>query len=288
MAKQDKGVWQIELFPEFYEFFVKENDLLRRLIEHQHNELGHLKDTRLDQLYLLLASIYSCSSAILTLLKNLAFLNDCYMLSRAFLERIINYLYLLSCGEEEFHKFVMYNKYRQVRSFDCELKAGQYTAKLKHTSSAEIASSSEFKKIVDMFTSRKGKPINRWTSRSIPKRLESITNLGKVDIRYLLISVLSIYEDASEALHGTIYGSAFQFGTLQEKHETRSDFIRSVHGNASVLCVQLGTSLHTTFKAFTEISDIHKFLQESDKNMANLSSTLKKINNPPKPNITVQ
>lgn len=287
MKKQNKVPWQVKLYPKVYNYFASESDLLRRLIEHQHSETKHIKDTRTDQLYLLLASIYSCSSAILTLLKNLAYLNECYMLSRALLERVINYLYLLCCEEEEFKKFIMYNKYRQVRALDREVKVGEHIARIKMSVPVNYDLNPELQEALDMFTSKKGKMINKWTPLSILERLDRIANLGKFDIRYLLVSNLSIYQDASEALHGSIYGFTFQFGTTKGKREDPANFVESVHGNACVLCVQLGTCLHTLFESYNKTIEIDKLFQESRRNTTTLSSTLDKTGIRSKPGITL-
>ena len=63
---------------------------------------------------------------------------------------------------------------------------------------------------VAKFTSDSGREKTRWTNVSLPNRAAVIE--AKLSGTGLFISLLTIYGDASEALHGTLYGAIFHLG----------------------------------------------------------------------------
>jgi len=71
----------------------------------------------------------------------------------------------------------------------------------------------ELKKAVDLFTSKKSKkPLTRWSKTSIEERLSLIDSKKVTKIEPLMILYDYIYDDSSEAIHGTIYGCQFHYG----------------------------------------------------------------------------
>jgi hypothetical protein len=84
---------------ELHKLFVKQLLLLERLYKYQFEQLAHMDETRLGSLYLLLFSMTYTGAAISILAERMqaeeCLINECYMLARSLLERIINYLYRL-------------------------------------------------------------------------------------------------------------------------------------------------------------------------------------------------
>jgi len=84
-------------------------------------------------------------------------LNECYILARSFLERLINYTYLLSCDEEEYSRYLAYTKQKAYRVLDRSFTAGDSKVELTWSGSIDLEKEPELKKAVDMFTSETGK-----------------------------------------------------------------------------------------------------------------------------------
>jgi hypothetical protein len=142
--------------------------------------------------------------------------------------------------------------------------------------SIDLDNAPELKKSIDMFTGKTGKPKTRWTSRNLSNMLESIEHNGKIEIGYLMFAVLHIYDDASEAIHGTLYGSLFHIGIYTgQKLSSKSELKETWNGNFSALFLALGCCVHTLVKAFHKVSDIENILSESTNNLNEISKVMK-------------
>lgn len=260
---------------EFHRLYVKQIVLLESLYKYQFEKLGHLDDTRLGSLYLLLFSMTYTGSAISILAGRMqaegCLITECYMLARSLIERIINYLYLLYCDEKEYKKFLQYTKQKGVRVLNRSFTVGEIEVALRISEQVDFKYNSEIAEAVEQFTSKRGKPITRWTKSSISDMLETIKNKGNVDIRYLMLAVLGIYDDASEALHGTIYGATFHIGHYFNRiPKSKNELKKNINGQFSTLFLMLCTSIHTLIIGFNKNAGIEEILRESKKNIKSI------------------
>lgn len=139
-------------------------------------------------------------------------LNQCYIISRAFLERLINYCYLQVCDESELNAYLSYSKNKAARNLSREIHAeGELKAKIEYGEGKYILPE-DMEEAVKQFASTKGKEITRWTKVSLPDRANMVDKKAKRSA--LFMHLLTIYSDASEAIHGTIYGSLFHLGAF--------------------------------------------------------------------------
>lgn len=258
---------------ELHSFFTKQISLLESLYKYQFNKLTHLDNTRLDSLYLLLFSMTYTGAAISILAERMqreeCLINECYMLARSLLERIITYIYVLYCDEKEYKRFLQYTKQKGVRVLNRSFTVGEMKVAIGLTQSVKIESDSETAEAIKLFTSKKGRPITRWTKCSISEMLEVIKDKGEIDIQYLMLATLGIYDDASEALHGTIYGTTFHMGHYFNEVPTSINKLKeNINGQFSTLFLMLGTSIHTLILGFDKNSDIEEILQKSKENLA--------------------
>jgi hypothetical protein len=246
-----------EFREELYKSYNDQLLLLERLYKYQFEELDHLDDTRLGSLYLLLFSMTYTGSSISYLAEGMraenCFINECYMLARSLIERIINYLYLLYCEEEEYKSYLQYTKQKGFRVLNRSFTVGDSEVALKTSESINLEGYPEIAEAVERFTSKKGKTITRWTKSSISDMLETIKTKGNIDIRYLMLAVLDIYDDASEALHGTIYGATFHIGHYYGKlPKSKEELKESINRQLSSLFLMLSTSIHTLITGFND------------------------------------
>ncbi|MEQ4659612.1 DUF5677 domain-containing protein [Providencia manganoxydans] len=187
-------------------------ECLNTHLEHLVENLEIVRNTNNDRvvkLYPLYASIIE-DAISLDILTKYSRLNQCYIISRALLERVINYCYLLYASNEEYESFVDYTKNKAARSLSRKIELDGVKKVSVDFANGYYELPEDYKRAVDKFTSKNGKEIPRWTSLNIDKRA---CFLDEKSGKNLLLHVLMIYGDASEALHGTLYGALFHLGT---------------------------------------------------------------------------
>lgn len=260
---------------ELHKVYVKQLLLVERLYKYQFEKLSHLDNTRLGSLYLLLFSMTYTGAAISILAGRMqteeCLINECYMLARSLLERIINYLYLLYCDEKEYERFLQYEKQKSFRVLNRTFNVGELKVTLGLSEPINLEGYPDVAEAVKQYTSKSGKIKTHWTETSISKMLETIKNEGKIDIRYLMFAVLGIYDDASEALHGTIYGTTFQIGHYYGKvPKSKDDLKENINGLFSNLFLMLCTSIHTLVIGFNKNASVEEILKESKQNIESI------------------
>lgn len=164
---------------------------------------------RIARLHALFASIIEDAISI-RLLGEAARLNQAYIISRALLERLTNFCFLQLCTEAEFSNYVDYSLNKVGRRLDRNIEAnGQEKARIA-LQGGDFELPPEIAAAVAKFTSERGRQKTRWTDVSLPDRAAVVE--AKLGGTGLFMSLLMIYADASEALHGTLYGAAFHLG----------------------------------------------------------------------------
>lgn len=275
--KSQKEFGSDKVTKRFFNFFNSQFALLEKLYQHQFTNLKHLDDARLGELYPLLFSIWHTGTSISLLAMHLH-VSECYILARALLEKIINYTYLLSCDEQEYLLYVEYTKQKAYRVLDRSFTSGETKVHLRWSGSINLEEYPELKKTVDQFTSARGKPKTRWTSKNLSAMVESISNKGGLEIGYLMFAILWIYDDASEALHGTLYGSTFHVGTFQGKlPSSKEELKRTWNEQFSALFLTLGTCVHTLIQSFNNVVAIVDIVGCSKDNLNRISGVLKQL-----------
>lgn len=198
-----------------HEFFVSEATLLRRLAS------SKLSGRAGELMPVLMGTSYTCLA--MSLMAPHPLLNECFMLSRAFLERVINCCYLMVCDEDELRRFQLHTIQKAYRKLDREVTAGEESFAVRFTGEIDKKSIPQLQEALDTFTSRSGREITHWSPTTLSDRIRVIGERSKVNIKVLLIATLAIYEDASEALHGTFYGSTFHLGVFEPGARISSD-----------------------------------------------------------------
>lgn len=261
-----------EFTARLFRYYMKQCELIQELYKFQYESSKKNKNERVESLYLLLFSMHDTASAIGILAANQK-INESYMLARALLERIINYIYLLFCDEEDYKAYLAYTKQKGYRNLNRDIKVGKLMAELKWSGNFDIDNDKELKAAVELFTSKKrGKPITRWRSKTIEEMLDLVNKRSGINIKIPMLSMLAIYADASEALHGTIYGTIFHIGIFSAGNiRTKREIIRSVHGQLSLLFFALGGCIDTLIEAVNMVFKIEKIRKRSKENLNELS-----------------
>jgi hypothetical protein len=166
---------------------------------------------RADVLFPLLTACANTGRALSTLARA-GFLNEVIMLSRAFVERMVTAGYLAVCDREEVDQYIAYTRQKAYRKLSREVATSAGTASLKYNGEIDVAGVPGLQEALDRFTGKRGGEVRRWTRLDVPEMAEVVAKRSGTTPSMMLLSYLATYEDASEALHGTLYGVTFHLG----------------------------------------------------------------------------
>ncbi len=271
MEMKNKAKWGTQEFSnQLFQYYHRQSDLLQELYKYQFEELKTKPSKRVDSLYLLLFSMHDTAESVGILVANQK-INESHIMARALLERIINYIFLLYCDEEDYERYMSYTKQKSYRNLNKNIKVGELISELKWSGNVNLADAPELKKAIDLFTSKKGKTITRWRSKSLVDMLNIVSKKTDIDIKPLMLGLLAIYDDASEALHGTLYGTIFQIGLFTKGNlKKKNQIISSVHGQLSMLFLALGACIDSLTIAVDKVFPIGAIREKSKENLRRL------------------
>ena len=124
--------------------------LIRRLTDEDDPSSGK----RLSAMYPLLKSLVTSGQSITILIRNEC-ISESYILSRAFLERIVNICYLMICDEKDFDDYVDFSKQKVIRSLHTKKKAYENVERIVPL--PDLSKIPEISKVMDKYTSERGK-----------------------------------------------------------------------------------------------------------------------------------
>ncbi|MDD2917685.1 DUF5677 domain-containing protein [Rhodoferax sp.] len=133
-------------------------------------------------------------------------IRDCYPLARSVVETMTNASYVLAGGTEIAEKAIRHAKQKYHRDMDRIFGKGSNTMRLRAVGVSEAELSSELKDALDEFTAKNGRE-KSWTDDSVATRISVIgEKLGPMVATRLLGAYALVYQDASEIVHGSLYG----------------------------------------------------------------------------------
>ncbi len=238
--------------------------------------LTTFQNKRTKELKIVLGSITQTATALAILSKN-NLSNEATMLARSVVEKVINYCFLLVCDKEDYQDYMKYSLQKIYRKLDRKLVIGDKKIWTKYGESVKLPKDAV--EAINKFTGTKGGEITRWTEISLDKRLELIANRTSLNIGLIMLFKLSVYEDASEALHGTFYGCAFHTGYhLPEfKPKDRKSAEIREQKNLSLLCVNCGAVVTELLKILNEYESVNEFYKKSKANTKNCVELMKAV-----------
>lgn len=225
---------------------------IKRLVESV-NAINGSHIPRVARLFSLYSAVIEDAISIRILCEN-ARINQAYIVSRALLERLTNFCFLQLCTAPEFSDYVDYSLNKAGRSLDRSIEAnGKVKARIA-LNGGDFELPPEISAAIAKFTSERGREKTRWTNVSLPDRAAVIE--AKLGNTGLFMSLLTIYADASEALHGTLYGAAFHLGAYQASppHDQAS-LDQHRHQTLSALYLMAGGGIDTLFSLLASPGD---------------------------------
>lgn len=218
----------------------------------------------------MICSLLSTGNAIVELSKeNQRFYNECVMLARSFFERITNICYLLLCDEDIYKECVQHTIFRQYlkrkgsnKVIKDESSDILMTLSLGQANAENLKKDKKLKDILDKFekSNRKRFPIPK-----IEKRLGLISKFKEhLNASLFLAYQLAYYDDASEALHGSLYGSLFH--ALNADAKDKNSIEIEVNKNTALLLLQTGELIHQLIALLHKENDLKDFYEKSSCN----------------------
>lgn len=171
---------------------------------------------RLKPLGPLFQGIGTTAKAMATLASE-GLANETLMLARALFKRTLNAAYLIVADEQEVENYVLWAKNRTYRGLTRTIESGEIEFTVEYGGEIDVSDIPGLEEAVDRFTSKNGKPKGTWTEVSRSERIEKIIKRSSLEPGVFSLSELAIFGDASEALHGTLYGATVHLQGLRRR-----------------------------------------------------------------------
>lgn len=147
-------------------------------------------------------------------------LRDLIILSRSFIESIINVGFICAKGDEAVLKSKKYAYQKGYRDLFRETKLNDFEIKNNLTEHKEFIDSHRPEHLVDAldeYTRNNGNEISSWTHETAKQKVEIIGKRYGVGVNgFLTFAFFNIYRDVSEIIHGSYYGVRIMTG-MQNK-----------------------------------------------------------------------
>lgn len=183
--------------------------------------------------------------------------NQTYVIARALVERCTNYCYLLLCNEQEFNDYIDYSLNKAGRRLDRSIEVDGTVKARIGLKDGSVELPPQVQQAIEKFTSERGREKTRWTNVSLPERAAAVE--AHVKGSGLFMALLTIYADASEALHGTLYGALFHLGVYDFGAVPHDQESLDQHRYTTLSCLYLmsGGLLDTLFRVLVAIGETY-------------------------------
>jgi hypothetical protein len=261
------------LHREAIQFFAAQLSIIKAV-------LPKITDDRLAKTSTLLMSSSNTGAALLILAEQTdSFTSETVMLARSFMEKLTNFCYASICDEQEYRAFILHPIYKQYHNARTPIlgddptlwKENYEVINQKQEGLKKIAI---VKEALSIFSETNGnKP---WTKKTMIQRIDAIEKWGKLFDSFFVISKYEYYADASEALHGSLYGCTLNIGSFEpgfnplDKEALEKRNLK----NTTSMLLHLGLLLNECFKLVSYTTDIEDIFDHSYRNFVNALNLL--------------
>ncbi|MFV8324858.1 hypothetical protein [Flavobacterium sp. ZS1P14] len=258
-------------------------------LKHYHNEatnffgaelmmlkdvIPKITDERQSKVAVLLISCTQTGAALLQLANQTdSFTTESIMLSRAFMEKITNFCYASICEEKEYRAFILHPIYKQYhylgsvkRDDDVGYERIGEAAKMRKEKQEKFKENAIVQEALDMFSDKN--PKLNWTKKTLHQRIEVLEKWGKFLDVFFRLSKIEYYSDASEALHGSLYGCCYGIGLFDpDFDQNRKDELdKKLYKDSACNLLHLGMLIHEVFTLISYSADIKEIWDHSYNN----------------------
>jgi hypothetical protein len=221
------------------------------------------KPGRLAKLGVLLFSLNSNSVAINKLFGE-ALIGEGQIIGRAFLEKCANFCYLNVCDEKEYDNYLSWSSYKIVHSV--EVKQRAYKNIEQDTPLPESFKEAKNSDVYKKFSGKKGGKKFSWTNVSLYHRIKYIKEkISSFEHRIYLATMNQFYDDASEEIHGTLYGITYHTGIMFGE-KRRKDSYKFKFSLCSEVHLLLGLLINGILQVMSTITPADELLKKSKQN----------------------
>lgn len=246
------------------DFFITELLMLKEVIP-------KIIDDRQTKAAMLLISCTQTGAAILQLANQTdRFTTESIMLSRAFMEKITNFCYVSICEESEYRAFLLhpiYKHYHYVGSIkqdeDIDFTHIEDARKVKQE---KLKSNPIVLEALEIFSAKNSKM--NWTKKNLNQRIGALKKWGKFLDVFFQLSKIQYYSDASEALHGSLYGCGYGVGAFDPEFNEKKEgeLEKKLCKDSACNLLHLGMLIHETFTLINYSADIKSIWEQSYEN----------------------
>jgi hypothetical protein len=236
--------------------------------------LPEIKDGKLDKPAILLISCGQTGEALIHLAVHVdTFSGQTVMLARAFMEAITNFVYLGICDEKEYRAFMLHPLYRQYHNVRLTQMEDDWDAenigthlKAKEGKQKELKEIPIVREALAMFSETKSH-LN-WTKTSLGDRIDAINKWGKLLDVFFTLCKNRYYSDASEVIHGSLYGCTYGIGALEREfdHTNTEKLEKKLYRDNICVLLHLGMLVHEAFTLISYTNKIKKIWDHSFRN----------------------
>ncbi|WP_263360861.1 DUF5677 domain-containing protein [Flavobacterium collinsii] len=231
-----------------------------------------IDDERLGKCSILLISSGQTGAALLQLASQIdCFASESVMLARAFMEKITNFCYAAICDEKEFRAFVLhpiYKKYHNLGATKMEddLNLIDKNIIIRKEKQEKFKKNAIVQEALNIFSEKKSR-LN-WTKKTLNQRIDVIQEWGKLMDVFFTINKLEYYSDASEVLHGSMYGCTYSLGIFDDGFDRDIDgeLEKKMYKDNTCMLLHLGMLMHETLTLISYSNNIDKEWSHSYKN----------------------
>jgi hypothetical protein len=212
------------------------------------------------------ALIYSaiCSGESLSLLAKRTHFRDCYILGRTFFETLLNVVFILSKGQDTTIRAHRHATQKTYRNLTRELEIGSIKISISIPELKEP--DTELEIALKEFTGKKGREITSWTEESVTERIKSIEQkYGSKIAGDFQFALFGIYRNASELIHGTLFGALFSIGYTERAtfFSSQEDYDQFRRSHISMILLLLSGVIAATIEILAQEIEIVEIAQES-------------------------
>lgn len=205
-------------------------EYLQEAVEHFYSCVATLHEaSKLDfkgrdaELFVPLASCLNTGLAVYKLLSTGANTeNEGFMLTRSCLEKLINYLYLRVASDKEYRRYFSYPYYKIYHNGARQVS---YSDGLKVVEDPlikeQMLDSPEVREALSLFSN--SDPRLNWSKKTFTERVATVIQKSDITPGVLSLTSFLTYSDASQVLHGTMYGNMLLTGAWNMDHDGLGD-----------------------------------------------------------------
>lgn len=208
----------------------------------------------------LLRAIETSASTVFRLTDNISdCVRDCFPIARSVVEAAINVGYIAAGGKTVAEEARQHSVHRCVLALDRRFDIGALSLRHRSRSLDQPETVPGLREVLAQMETEGDRKAYNWTPLSAPKRVEFILDrLGGRIALPLGLAYFGIYQDASEIVHGTIYGCFFSAG------ETIVDQEVALHDLAFTILFSCSQALNRAVASVGVAHKIDEIVERAD------------------------